>query len=143
MYTNFFAWLFLNNPDPNDYWVPSKYYDIFSWRGFWDFLIESQLFMWLIPWDLMLLTFRFIGGDWNWAQNYEDDPVDMNRFIPDLFPADPEDRTYWKRQSNGVDCNGNVGNGLYCYCPSQGYNCACEPKVWFSDKPRVICETMP
>lgn len=67
MYTNFFAWLFMNNPDQKDYWVPTKYYDLFTWRGFWDFVFESQLLAWMLPWDLMLLTFRFIGGDWNFA----------------------------------------------------------------------------
>ena len=67
----------------------------------------------------------------------------MNRLIPDLMPADPYNELYWTQLSNGVDCNGNIGYGLYCYCPSQGYNCACTPVEWVSGEPRLYCNTMP
>jgi len=29
----------------------------------------------------------------------------------------------------GYDCNGKMGPGNYCHCPSQGFNCACEHEV--------------
>lgn len=54
------------------------------------------------------------------------------------FPVDPMNKEYW--QTYGLyDCNGNYGEGNYCFCQSQGYNCACEPVEWFEDTPRLEC----
>ena len=44
-------------------------------------------------------------------------------FLPDRWNAD-----YWTQLENGIDCNGNVGMGNYCYCESQGYICTCNPE---------------
>ena len=30
-----------------------------------------------------------------------------------------------------MDCNGNIGEGFYCYCPSQGYSCECDYDDFF------------
>lgn len=43
----------------------------------------------------------------------------LTRYVPD----------YWTNHSfnpKGTDCNGNVGPGLYCFCPSQGFLCGCK-----------------
>ena len=91
---------------------------MFTFVGFFDFVLDAWMFIFLWPVELFLLIGRLISGDYNWAQSYMNDPVDMNRLVPDLFPADPYDERYWTNLSNGVDCNGNIGFGLYCFCPS-------------------------
>lgn len=67
MYTNLLAWLLLHKVDPLNYFLPQKYYDIFTWVGFWDFLIESQLLFWLPAWELFLFLGRMLSNDWEWA----------------------------------------------------------------------------
>ncbi len=50
----------------------------------------------------------------------------MNRLFVISNNIDPYDFSYWSTRSNGKDCNGNLGKGYYCYCPSQGYSCSCK-----------------
>mmetsp|Transcript_5292 Transcript_5292/g.8184 ORF Transcript_5292/g.8184 Transcript_5292/m.8184 type:complete len:171 (+) Transcript_5292:347-859(+) len=41
--------------------------------------------------------------------------------------TNPYDKLCYEN-SCGADCNGKYGVGNYCYCDSQGYECACEAK---------------
>ena len=66
--------------------------------------------------------------------------MDHNKWINwDWFPESDEDEDYWTTLAKGYDCNGNMGEDLYCYCPSQGYNCGCQPIYWPYDVPRLEC----
>jgi len=95
-----------------------------------------QVFAWL------LFTLRIQSGDWDLMSNESLNPVDMNRLFPtttgalssdDLYGEnsggvpcpDPFDRECWENNPNGLDCNGKGGLGMFCYCPSQGFNCSC------------------
>jgi hypothetical protein len=71
-------------------------------------------------------------NDWTYLTSEAGDPVDMNRLFGDFTLADPYDFNYWSTLANGMDCNGNVGQGYYCFCPSQGYNCQCQPNDWYA-----------
>lgn len=49
------------------------------------------------------------------------------------------DQEYWEDgllNTNGYDCNGNVGPGMYCFCPSQGYLCGCDHESYDT---KLIC----
>lgn len=66
--------------------------------------------------------------------------MSANSWTP-VFPMEPttpeEKSKYYLYNKNwwlnktfnvaGVDCNGNMGPGKFCYCPSQGFSCACKP----------------
>jgi hypothetical protein len=114
-------------------WGPFKWYDMFSWTGFanwwWDVFGVNFLFMW----ELIKALVRDglgNGSDWTWLDSKLDDPVDKNLPLPYLFPPDRFDYNYWSSLEFGIDCNGNIGKGNYCYCPSQGYICACQPMTF-------------
>lgn len=53
------------------------------------------------------------------------DFVDMNRLFNFDQMVDPYDFAYYSQRESGVDCNGNVGRGYYCYCADEGYICKC------------------
>lgn len=53
----------------------------------------------------------------------------MSSFNPASEQAVIFDKNLWTNQAwndDGMDCNGNTGPGRFCYCPSQGFNCACK-----------------
>lgn len=68
---------------------------------------------------------RMDSGNWLLGTSEADNDVDMNRLFS-YAERDPFDYDISVTMVFGVDCNGNTGKGLYCYCPSQGYNCKCE-----------------
>lgn len=96
----------------------------------------------IFPWYYFFnVIMRLILEDWSFNRGYFFlNSVDPNRFINwDWFPMDPYDFDYWSTQEFGVDCNGNMGKDLYCYCSSQGYNCGCNPVEWFESTSRLEC----
>ena len=117
---------------------PYKFYDMFSLNGFWQF--HWDLFIQWIPLlQLGLAWGRGASGDYRAAQTLPIfDSVDHNR-LNLASGGNPWDYAYWSTQMFGVDCNGNMGEGLYCFCESQGYNCGCQPVEWFENTPRLEC----
>lgn len=45
------------------------------------------------------------------------------------FGEDAATMKAFSERPSAMDCNGNVGPGNVCWCPSQSYNCACQPDV--------------
>lgn len=151
MYDNWFTKLFMG--DPNRIWGAFQWYDMFSWQGFDDYFWDSIAFL-LIPWwEIYEAYQREASGDWTYGTVELNNFVDKNRifcqsltndpsdfwnwsiFCQNSF-VDPYDFYYWSTNPNGIDCNGNLGYGYYCYCPSQGYNCQCKPNNWDSSGTR-------
>ena len=138
MYNNWFTGLFM--ADPSKISGAFKWYDMFSVQGFDNWFWDSISFI-LIPWwEVIEADQRAKANDWTLntveLMNY----VDRNRFYDMTTEIDPYDYNYWSTRPDGVDCNGNVGYGYYCYCPSQGYNCQCKPNTWdVSGKKRDMC----
>lgn len=118
------------------------WYDMFSWQGFNNWWWDCFGLNFLGIWEVIKAFVRDGGGtgtDWTWLQSSLDDPVDKNSLLPQLIVPDRYDFNYWSSQENGIDCNGNVGKGNYCYCPSQGYICECQPQSWARNVRRTEC----
>jgi len=79
------------------------------------------------------------GVDWTWVTIETLNPVDKNSVLPQFFPPDRYDFKYWSSLDFGIDCNGVMGKGNYCYCPSQGYICECTPQKWTMNQRRTEC----
>lgn len=59
---------------------------------------------------------RATTNDWLFETVELNNFVDMNRlWVPEDY-IDPYDFSYWSKQEKGVDCNGKVGQGYYCFC---------------------------
>lgn len=102
-------------------WGPFQWYDMFSFDGFQDWWVDSVMFH-LFPWYEIAEGFiRQQANDWTIGTVERNNQVDKNRIFGRIPEADPYDIKYWSTKQDGVDCNGNVGYGYYCYCPSQGY----------------------
>jgi hypothetical protein len=107
---------------------PFIYYDLFSWTGLsnymWDqfFLITT-----FIP-QVIIAAIRDGNQDWSFWQSWTANSVDKDNILPEIFPPDRFNKDYWTSIDTGIDCNGNVGMGNYCYCESQGYICTCSPE---------------
>lgn len=118
MYLNFIAEMYLKEQDYEAGVLgPYKYYDMFSLNGYWQFICDCLL---------NLIPFYYVGywqarsaiGDYREMQMWPIfDSVDHNRLNLGSG-ADPWDYAYWSVQPFGFDCNGNMGEGLYCFCES-------------------------
>lgn len=120
MYDNYFTWIFLSNDFMASLGIV-KYYDVFTWVGFFNWWLDSLKFFFLWPWEIYLATVRADTNDWNSETIELINPVDMNRNFFEWYQShtpDPYDYVYWSSKIDGVDCNGIVGKGNYCYCPS-------------------------
>lgn len=83
--------------------------------------MDSITFQIFAFWEISEAIIRNNQNDWRYGTRELNNNVDMNRLFQRVSTADPYDYNYWSTKENGVDCNGNVGTGYYCYCPSQGY----------------------
>ena len=83
--------------------------------------MDSITFQIFAFWEISEAIIRNNQSDWRYGTRELNNNVDMNRLFQRVSTADPYDYNYWSTKENGVDCNGNVGTGYYCYCPSQGY----------------------
>ena len=138
MYTNDFAKSIMEDPEKT--WGPFVYYDMFSWNGYWNYFWDQQGINWIVWWELIKAFVRDGEGDWTWGQSWTDDFIDKNRIFPEIIPVNRYDYNYWSSIENGYDCNGREGKGYYCYCPSQGYICTCQPLNWYkTDLARLEC----
>lgn len=105
---------------------------MFSNQGFFVWWFDSvalQMFFW---WELYAALMRQVKNDWTYLDRQRYNHVDKNRVFGRTNFVDPYDFHYWSTREDGIDCNGNVGYGNYCYCPSQGYNCQCQPNDWYA-----------
>lgn len=128
MYDNWFARLFMSNRPLTIF----KWYDVFTTAGYVNWMVDGYLVA-QAPWlQLVLVLLRQLRNDWSYTRVENDDLVDRNRFWRRTQWVDPYDYNYWSSRDEGRDCNGNVGPGNYCYCPSQGYNCQCQPNDWYA-----------
>lgn len=99
-------------------WGPFVWYDMFSWTGYFNWVVDT-MFIDLLPGLVLIFGFvRNDKNDWAWETIEKNNLVDMNRIGTPLDQLDPYDRIYWTNLFNGKDCNGYVGVGKYCYCPS-------------------------
>lgn len=103
-----------------------KWYDMFTLRGFDNYFWDGMALIW-IPWlDSVKFLVRLFTGNWAFAQTESENDVDMNRLFTIKDDFDPYDYTYFMNKEDGLDCNGNKGRGLYCFCQSKGFECPCE-----------------
>ena len=99
---------------------------MFTVQGFNNWFFDTFMIIFLGWWELYEFSVRWIRNDWTFGAIENGNPVDKNRFFQVGFNwVDPYDFDYYSQRSDGVDCNGKVGQGNYCYCPSQGYICKC------------------
>ena len=108
------------------------WYDVWSLQGYLNWWGDHFMIKWFPLWELYEALVRQGRNDWTYGTVELNDPIDMNRLFRDSQRADPYDYQYWSTKPDGVDCNGNVGMGNYCFCPSQGYNCQCQPNDWYA-----------
>ena len=135
MYDNWFSKFLMSNPIGM-----YKYYDVFSVQGFRNWFTDALLLQFIPGWELYKVLIRQLRNDWSYDTVENNDSIDMNRLFIQRQFADPYDYNYWSSKEDGIDCNGNVGNGYYCFCPSQGYNCQCQPNDWYAQgQVRNLC----
>ena len=129
MYSNFFARSVLSF-ESGPIWGPFVWYDMFTWAGFFNWLLDALMVDFIFLLQLQWAFRREQLDNWRFYTIEEYNFVDMNRLgtPPDII--DPYDKRFWSSLPNGKDCNGRAGYGNYCYCPSQGYNCKCKPTEW-------------
>ena len=126
MYNNWFTGLFMSEQGVGDYLTVVKYYDVFSFRGFFNWWVDAICAVFASWWLWILIYIRTDSNDWTYGTTEKENNIDMNRLFVISNNIDPYDFSYWSTRSNGKDCNGNLGKGYYCYCPSQGYSCSCK-----------------
>lgn len=139
MYDNFFTRLIMGQP--GTIVGIFAFWDIFTFSGFNIWLRDCLATGLLFPIELYRAYQRNLSLDWNKGRRLPQN-VDRNRIRNKRVTreADPFDFNYWSSKPDGVDCNGAVGVGYYCYCPSQGYQCSCRPKdVWPEGQVRNMC----
>lgn len=113
---------------------------MFSLRGFDNWFWDTQALIWIPLWEWIELFMRAERGDWSYQTNEAKNDIDMNRLFVKEEDADPYDFAFVSNRVNGVDCNGSKGNGYYCYCPSQGYQCKCKKSDWYDNgEKRFMC----
>mmetsp|Transcript_12776 Transcript_12776/g.21593 ORF Transcript_12776/g.21593 Transcript_12776/m.21593 type:complete len:171 (-) Transcript_12776:142-654(-) len=139
MYNNWFTKLFMEDPDKIS--GIFQWYDMFSLQGFDNWFWDSLAVIFIIWWEIIEASQRSDLNDWSYATIELNNFIDKNRLFDRDVIIDPYDFNYWSNKVDGVDCNGIVGLGNYCYCPSQGYNCACAPSDWLtsSSDPKLNC----
>ena len=92
---------------------------MFSWAGFFNWWINLLMLNFALPVEITFGFLRAIVEDWSYLTIEETNNIDMNRiFEGEEQVISPHDEEYWTSRSNGKDCNGKVGDGLYCYCES-------------------------
>ena len=99
------------------------WYDMFTLRGFDNWFWDAIVLAYAPWWKFIEAIIRLSRGDWEYWTSEASNDIDMNRLWPKREELNVQDEVYLENRSQGTDCNGNVGQGLYCYCPSQGYNC--------------------
>ena len=122
MYDNWFAKLIMQDSFSllQKSWGPFTYYDMFSLRGVYYFIADCLNYTLFVLFELIWIRDRILTNDWTlYTIEIKDRWIDMNRLlVPYDLPHDKYDFDYWSNLPNGVDCNGNKGQGFFCYCPS-------------------------
>lgn len=118
MYTNFFAKSIMSMEDDAPLWGLFVWYDMFSWAGFFNWYLNLLIINWVLPLEIYNLFIRMDKGDWSYGTVEENNNIDMNRLGVTNGKYDPYNEYYWTNKRNGQDCNGKIGHGYYCYCPS-------------------------
>ena len=118
MYQNSFAEYFLRSRTIIEMFSVFKWYDMFSLRGFDNWWWDAVVLVHAPWWKVVEAFVRLDRGDWYYWTNEANNDIDMNRLWPIEQATNPDDTEYLQNREHGRDCNGNVGQGLYCYCPS-------------------------
>ena len=140
MYNNELAKWVLGMQNGDVIWGPFTWFDMFTWHGFLNYIGDLWLLDFAFPVLLIIAIVRDAEKNWQLGGTLrQDDPPDMNNLVPALFAPDRFNREYWMSYEYGLDCNGNMGQGNYCYCPSQGYICTCKPDSWKKDERKIEC----
>jgi hypothetical protein len=116
LYNNFMAEWIYDNKDGAELWGPFIYYDLFTLEGWWAHWWMIWRLDWFFIYELIDALIRDINKDWN-KDTYLFN-LDRNNMFPWNTMEERFDKTLWENYQFGMDCNGNLGKGLYCYCPS-------------------------
>jgi hypothetical protein len=107
MYKNWFSAVFMNNPDFIEFYALFKYYDVFTWRGFYNWWIDAITSVFAPWWSIYLIFRRVAQQDYTYQTSEADNNIDMNRLFIIEGDKDPYDFQYWTAKPDGQDCNGN------------------------------------
>ena len=96
LYLNPLCEMLMNDRNNIDWFSILKYYDLFSLRGFLNWVQElfSIWFMW--PLELYKLIVRFESGNWRFWQYSSYNEVDMNRLLYLKGDTDAYDYGYYE-----------------------------------------------
>ena len=118
MYTNFFAYSIMSMENGSSLWGLYVWYDMFTWAGFFNWYVDAILIDVAFWYHIVNAYTRSDTGDWTYNTFEGSNFIDMNRLISPEDSIDPYNKEYWINKVDGVDCNGKVGHGNYCFCPS-------------------------
>lgn len=138
MYNNTLSRFIMDQENVESVVGPFKWYDMFSFTGISQYFFEVFWLdeFWYI--EIILAGIRWYLSDWTFATGITA-PPDRNNIIPASLQPGRNDRTYWTTKEDGIDCNGNVGLGNFCFCPSQGYICSCIRDVIDPTRKKLEC----
>ena len=122
LYNNWFAAMFMDSDNPYGLF---KYWDMFTLQGFDNWFYTALIITFFPWWEFYQSILRYTADDWSIGTPESTNNVNKNRLLDYVNWVDPYDFEYWSNLEDGVDCNGNIGQGNYCFCPSQGYVCRC------------------
>ena len=116
----------------DEIWGPFQWYDMFTRMGWLNWYLNALTLDFAFWWEIKLAVEREELNDWSYETIESNlNFIDMNRLLPS-DEDDPYDEEVWSQKEDGRDCNGNVGQGLYCYCPSMGYVCTCQRNSFYA-----------
>ena len=118
MYTNAFAYAIMSMENGSSLWGPFVWYDMFSWAGFFNWLVDALLVDVAIWYHIVNAYTRSDTGDWQYNTIETSNYIDMNRLISPEGAIDPYNKEYWTTRPDGRDCNNKFGQNNYCFCPS-------------------------
>jgi hypothetical protein len=126
MYTTPLAEKIMNVKSEDELFGPFIWYDMFSLDGFEDWILTALIIDFSFLYELIYAFERAEARDWTLGTMERSNHIDMNRLENGELPPIENnvfDIKTFEDKPGGTDCNGNVGVGLYCFCPSQGYVC--------------------
>ena len=81
MYKNWFSAIFLNNPEFIEFYAIFKYYDVFTWRGFYNWWIDAITAVFAPWWLIYLFIRRELQQDYTYQTSEDENDIDMNRLF--------------------------------------------------------------
>ena len=86
MYQNALASEIMSMQNGNKLWGPFVWYDMFTWRGLWNFIEDAFWLDIAVWWEVMKAMTRATTNDWQYETVELKNFVDMNRlWVPDDY----------------------------------------------------------